>query len=117
MKMTNMVFRQYLQQKVLDHSGLSVRESYLLTTLCEGLEGQNQKNDVEIFDLLICLIFLADKTPAKCIVDLLTLVTYEHSFDVLERDTVQRSAEFLRDHFKMISLRNCFYSFYPKEEK
>ena len=93
---------RHIEQKMIEHPTLSVRCSYLLTTLCEQ-SGEHQQ--IDIFDLLTDLILLADKISAECIVDLLTLVTYEHSFDVLERDTVQKSAEFLRDYLKAVTLK------------
>lgn len=109
MRIKTIALCSYLEKSMAEDLRISVRCSYLLTTLCEGLEKQNledPKNEIELYDLLTCLIFLADKIPAECIVDLLTLVTYEHSFDVLKKNTVQKSAEFLRDYLKAASSRS-----------
>ncbi len=97
MKINTLTLTHHIESRMAENSDLSVRCSYLLQTLLERVEDQTE---VEAYDLFLILIFLSDGIPAKCIVELLTLVTDENSFDVLERDTVQRSAEFLRDYLK-----------------
>lgn len=83
-----------LQSELKSH--MTMRVSYLLDQLIIQEKGEEE---VELFDLLVKLIFLADEAPAESIANLMVPINTENSY-LLEESTITDSAAFLRDFIK-----------------
>ncbi len=84
-------------QKMLD--GKSVRTYFLMDALKNEYLRNLKSEEVELFDLLVHLVFFANREPERIILNLLKVINSEMVFD-LEPTTISESAYFLDEGFR-----------------
>jgi hypothetical protein len=91
-------FKEYisLKQKELKNH-LTIRIMCLMDYL-KQFEGHDDEQ-IELFEVLVRLTFLADETAAKSISNLMIPLDSEASY-IMDEHTIQESASFLRDFLK-----------------
>lgn len=98
MKFDKNTLKSYISssQKELENH-LTMRVSYLMDqlTIFEKHEG----DEIDIFELIVRLILLADESPAESIANLMVPLNTEGSY-LLDNNTITESASFLRDFLK-----------------
>ncbi len=76
---------------------LSIRVDYLMNQL--NLFQNHSDDEIDLFEVLVRLIFLADEGPANTIADLLIPINPENSHS-LEKETLTNAASLIRDYLK-----------------
>jgi hypothetical protein len=95
MKFNKEILKNYLSssQKELDNH-LTMRVCYLIEQL--KLFEKHEDEEIELFEVLARLIFLADESPAESIANLMVPLNTEGSY-LLDNNKITESASFLRD--------------------
>ena len=75
---------------------LNNRLSYILDHVLEEISDQKE---ISLFEFLQKVLVFSDNIPAECILNL--MITADSNYSALEKNVVNKSAEFLRGHFKM----------------
>jgi len=98
MKLNKKALKNYLSssQKELDNH-LTMRVCYLMEQL--RLFEKHEDEEIELFEVLTRLIFLADESPAESIANLMVPLNTEGSY-LLDKNTITESASFLRDFLR-----------------
>lgn len=90
--------KTHIEHNIHKHNlELSLRLNFLLEEI-KNIES-DEKGNIELFELLLQIVFIADQGPAQIISNLLIPINSECSY-LLDQGTISEAASFIRDFLK-----------------
>ena len=102
----------YINHRLEDRKELPVRLHVLFDELCILLR---QRQDIDVFDLLVELILLADQEPARHLSTMLAVLD-ENAIANLESNTIARTGAFIHDALQQDVVRWYLQNYHEEQQ-